>query len=64
MAAMAKIVVFGAGGQSARAFIQEATPRGHQVTGVVRGVGPNRTASFDAQPSQPPRLPQRVMVLL
>jgi putative NADH-flavin reductase len=39
MAAMAKIVVFGAGGQSARAFIQEATPRGHQVTGVVRDPG-------------------------
>jgi uncharacterized protein len=36
---MAKIVVFGAGGQSARAFIQEATGRGHQVTGVVRDPG-------------------------
>jgi hypothetical protein len=33
---MAKIVVFGAGGRFGRAFITEATGRGHQVTAVVR----------------------------
>jgi uncharacterized protein len=42
---MAKIVVFGAGGQSARAFSQEATGRGHQVTGVVRD--PDRYPDLD-----------------
>jgi uncharacterized protein len=41
---MAKIVVFGAGGAAGRAFIREATGRGHQVTAVVRD--PNKYADL------------------
>jgi putative NADH-flavin reductase len=36
---MTKIVVFGAGGRTGRATVEEARRRGHEVTAVLRGQG-------------------------
>lgn len=48
---MAKIVVFGAGGQAGRQLVAQADERGHEVTGIGRdpGVGeaPSLAAGYD-----------------